>query len=100
MAKTKNKQNGSSKDSKKELSNTRNSGEQPTGAWSWLFGNYSLILIAVFLITPFGIIKAWGSGYVWFPLGLGLLISIVSFFAGRKNYKELVRMGYIKRFGE
>lgn len=69
-------------------------------AWSWLFSNYAWIMVALFGILPFGLYKAWGTGSEWLPIGSFVVIGVVATVAGIKNYKQLVRGGYIRPFGE
>jgi hypothetical protein len=100
MAKSKKIQNGVSVNPKKELTQAQKSGEKPISAWWWVFSNFSWIIVALFGITPFGLYKAWGTGAEWVPIISFILIGTISFVAASKQYKQLVKGGYIKKFGE
>lgn len=108
MAKKRNIQKGkttlggpvSSNGTAKNMTEAEKAGVAPISAWSWFFGNFKLILVACFIILPFGVIETWGSSAVWIPIGFFVVISSVSIYHGIKMYKELVKNGYVKKFGE
>jgi hypothetical protein len=84
----------------KELTEAEKAGVKPISAWSWFFKNFGVICIACFVITPFGILKGWGSSAIWVPIVLFVAIAGVSTYHGIKMYKNLTSKGYVKKFGE
>lgn len=69
-------------------------------AWSWLFSNFGVIMVACFVILPFGLYKAWGSNAIWLPIISFIVIGTISTVAAIKDYKQLVRSGDVRKFGE
>jgi hypothetical protein len=106
MAKKKNTQNSpiggkiSSNGTAKAMTEAEKAGVKPISAWSWFFKNFGLISVACFTILPFGAVKSWGTSVVWVPIGFFVVIAGVSIYHGIKMYRNLVKNGYIKRFGE
>lgn len=98
MAKNKKNQNGVSTNPTKEATKDTIVKSDSISAWSWLFSNFGAVIVAIFIILPFGLYKAWGTGSEWLPIGSFVIIGTICLIAGRRQYKQLVKSGDVRPF--